>query len=45
MRVIVKQFVNLSPSLYGDFTSEVMEPLVAKMNKSLNLVKKTTDRE
>lgn len=45
VRVIVKQFVGLSPTLYSDFKDEIIEPLVSRMNKNLGLVKKITDRE
>lgn len=44
VKVIVKQWTNLSTSLYSDFVSEIMEPMVAKMGKNLGMVKKTTDR-
>lgn len=44
VKVIVKQWTNLSTTLYSDFVGEIMEPMVAKMGKNLGMVKKTTDR-
>lgn len=45
VKSIVKQFVNLSTTLYSDFTEEVVQPLIVKLNKSIMLIKRTTDRE
>lgn len=45
VKVLVKQWTNLSTSLYGDFVDEVMGPMIGRINKVLGMVKKTTDRE
>lgn len=45
VRVIVRNWTNLSGSLYGDFVEEVMGTMIGKMGKCLGMVKKITDRE
>lgn len=45
VKSIVKQFVNLSNTLYSDFMEEIIQPLIGKLNKSIMLIKRTTDRE
>ncbi len=45
VKIIIKNFTNLSPTLYSDFTEEIMQPMITRMSKNLNVIKKTTDRE
>jgi hypothetical protein len=45
VRGIVREFTNLSPTLYSDFKEEILEPLITRMGKNVTFIKKTTDRE